>query len=139
MYNEAWFREDEVQALAQRFTWLLEQGLANTALPLAEFALVTPAEQLRLQQWNATAHAHAGTQTLHRRIEAQAVRTPDAIAVAHLGRQLTYAQLDQQANALAHQLLEHGVQADDRVAIVARRGLDTVAGLLAIQIGRAHV
>ncbi len=132
VYNEAWFREDEVQALAQRFTWLLEQGLANTALPLAEFALVTPAEQLRLQQWNATAHAHAGTQTLHRRIEAQAVRTPDAIAVAHLGRRLTYAQLDQQANALAHQLLEHGVQADDRVVIVARRGLETVAGLLAI-------
>ncbi|WP_122257389.1 non-ribosomal peptide synthetase, partial [Pseudomonas salomonii] len=132
VYNEAWFREDEVQALAQRFTWLLEQGLANTALTLAEFTLVTPAEQLRLQQWNATAHAPASPQTLHRRIEAQAVRTPDAIAVAHLGRQLTYAQLDQQANALAHQLLEHGVQPDDRVAIVARRGLDTVAGLLAI-------
>ncbi|MDQ0703047.1 arthrofactin-type cyclic lipopeptide synthetase A [Pseudomonas sp. W3I7] len=132
VYNEAWFRHDEVQALAQRFTWLLEQGLANTALTLAEFTLVTPAEQARLQQWNATAHAPASPQTLHRRIEAQAVRTPDAIAVAHLGRQLTYAQLDQQANALAHQLLEHGVQPDDRVAIVARRGLDTVAGLLAI-------
>ncbi|WLH82803.1 non-ribosomal peptide synthetase [Pseudomonas sp. FP2338] len=132
VYNEAWFRHDEVQALAQRFTWLLEQGLANTALTLAEFTLVTPAEQARLQQWNATAHAHASPQTLHRRIEAQAVRTPDAIAVAHLGRQLTYAQLDQQANALAHQLLEHGVQPDDRVAIVARRGLETVAGLLAI-------
>ncbi|WP_256349347.1 non-ribosomal peptide synthetase, partial [Pseudomonas edaphica] len=132
VYNEAWFREDEVQALAQRFTWLLEQGLANTALTLAEFALVTPAEQLRLQQWNATAQAPASAQTLHRRIEAQAARTPDAIAVVHQDRQLTYAQLDQQANALAHQLLEHGVQPDDRVAIVARRGLDTVAGLLAI-------
>ncbi len=132
VYNEAWFREDEVQALAQRFTWLLEQGLANTALTLAEFALVTPAEQLRLQQWNATAQAPASAQTLHRRIEAQAARTPDAIAAVHQDRQLTYAQLDQQANALAHQLLEHGVQPDDRVAIVARRGLDTVAGLLAI-------
>ena len=83
-------------------------------------------------RWNATAQAPASAQTLHRRIEAQAARTPDAIAAVHQDRQLTYAQLDQQANALAHQLLEHGVQPDDRVAIVARRGLDTVAGLLAI-------
>ena len=132
VYNEAYFQHDEVQALAQRFTWLLEQGLENTALAVGEFSLVTPAEQAQLQQWNATALPTATLQTLHERIEAQAARTPDAVAAVHQGRQLTYAQLDQQANALALQLLEHGVQPDDRVAIVARRGLETLVGLLAI-------
>ncbi len=132
VYNEAYFQHDEVQALAQRFTWLLEQGLENTALAVGEFSLVTPAEQAQLQQWNATAQPTATLQTLHGRIEAQAARTPDAVAAVHQGRQLTYAQLDQQANALALQLLEHGVQPDDRVAIVARRGLETLVGLLAI-------
>ena len=47
-------------------------------------------------------------------------------------RALSYTQLNRQANALAHQLVALGVQPDDRVAILARRGLDTLAGLLAI-------
>ncbi|OIN53910.1 non-ribosomal peptide synthetase [Pseudomonas costantinii] len=132
VYNEAYFQHDEVQALAQRFTWLLEQGLENTALTVGEFSLVTPAEQAQLQQWNATAQPNAAPQTLHGRIEAQVVRTPDAVAAVYQGRQLTYAQLDQQANALAHRLLEYGVQPDDRVVVLARRGLDTLVGLLAI-------
>ena len=132
VYNEAYWRHDEVQALAQRFTWLLEQGLENTALAVGEFSLVTPAEQARLQQWNATAQPVAVPHTLHGRIEAQAARTPDAIAAVYQGQSLAYAQLDQQANALAHQLLSHGIEPDDRVAIVARRSLETVVGLLAI-------
>ncbi|WP_256737356.1 AMP-binding protein, partial [Pseudomonas tolaasii] len=45
---------------------------------------------------------------------------------------LTYAELNAQANLLAHHLLALGVKPDDRVAVVARRGLDTLAGLLAI-------
>ncbi|MGB3122871.1 MAG: condensation domain-containing protein, partial [Pseudomonas sp.] len=132
VYNEAYFARDEVQALTQRFTWLLEQGLENTALTVAEFSLVTPTEQARLQQWNATGQPSSEPRTLHGRIEAQAARTPLAIAAVYQGLQLTYAQLDQQANALAHQLLEHGVQPDDRVVILARRSLDTLVGLLAI-------
>ncbi|MGY3026518.1 arthrofactin-type cyclic lipopeptide synthetase A [Pseudomonas lurida] len=132
VYNEAYFQHDEVLALTQRFTWLLEQGLEDTTLKICDFSLVTPAEQAQLQHWNATAHPNAQPQTLHARIEGQAARTPDAVAAEHQGRQLTYAQLNQQANALAHQLLERGVQPDDRVVILARRGLDTLVGLLAI-------
>jgi arthrofactin-type cyclic lipopeptide synthetase A len=132
VYNEAYFQRDEVQALAERLTWLLEQGLENTGLPLGEFALVTPAEHAQLQQWNARTQAPTRAQTLHGRIEAQAARTPLAIAAACQGRSLSYADLDRQANALAHQLLAHGVRPDDRVVILARRGLDTLVGLLAI-------
>ncbi|MGY2044274.1 amino acid adenylation domain-containing protein [Pseudomonas pergaminensis] len=132
VYNEAYFQHDEVLALTQRFTWLLEQGLEDTTLKIRDFSLVTPAEQAQLHQWNATAQPNAHPQTLHARIEAQAERTPDTAAAVYQGRQLTYAQLNQQANALAHQLLERGVQPDDRVVILARRGLDTLVGLLAI-------
>jgi arthrofactin-type cyclic lipopeptide synthetase A len=49
-----------------------------------------------------------------------------------LGQCLSYAELNQRANALAHHLLDLGVRPDDRVAIIARRGLDTLVGLLAI-------
>ncbi|MEX5596060.1 amino acid adenylation domain-containing protein [Pseudomonas orientalis] len=132
VYNEAYFEQGDMQALAQRLTGLLEQGLADTTLTVGEFALLTPQDQARLQQWNATAQPNTTPQTLHGRVEAQAERTPHAVAAVYQARQLTYAQLNRQANALAHQLLAHGVQPDDRVAVLARRGLETLAGLLAV-------
>ncbi len=132
VYNQAYFQDHEVQALAQRFSWLLEQGLEDTAREIGEFSLVTPAEHTQLQGWNATSQPNPEPHTLHSRIEAQAARAPDAVAAVQQGQQLTYAQLNRQANALAHQLIERGVQPQDRVAILARRGLDTLAGLLAI-------
>jgi arthrofactin-type cyclic lipopeptide synthetase C len=96
-----------------------------SVLPLAE-------QQRLLQQFNATQVDFPQGTTLHARIEAQAALAPDAIAAVHQGRQMTYAELNQQANLLAHHLLALGVKPDDRVAVVARRGLDTLAGLLAI-------
>nr|WP_283099539.1 non-ribosomal peptide synthetase [Pseudomonas sp. MWU15-20650] len=100
---------------------------------LNQLSVVPAAEQrLLLEQFNTTQAIFPQGTTLHGRIEAQAALTPDAVAAVHQGRQLTYAELNQQANLLAHHLLALGVKPDDRVAIVARRGLDTLAGLLAI-------
>ncbi|MDY7534219.1 amino acid adenylation domain-containing protein [Pseudomonas sp. Bout1] len=100
---------------------------------LNRLPVLPEAEQRQLlEQFNATAADFPQGTTLHGRIEAQTLRTPDAVAAVYQGRQLTYAELNQQANLLAHHLLALGVKPDDRVAIVARRGLDTLAGLLAI-------
>ncbi len=78
--------------------------------------------------------------TLAQRIEAQAMLRPQALAAVAQGQCLSYAELNQRANALAHHLLDLGVRPDDRVAIIARRGLDTLVGLLAIlKAGAAYV
>ena len=125
----------------QRVCAYLQTALENlvTALEQApDTALnqvpVVPAveQRLLLEQFNATQAEFPQGTTLHGRIEAQAVLTPHAIAAVQLERSLTYAELNGQANLLAHHLLALGVKPDDRVAIVARRGLDTLAGLLAI-------
>ncbi|WP_456015626.1 amino acid adenylation domain-containing protein [Pseudomonas fluorescens] len=125
----------------QRVCAYLQTALENlvTALeqapqtPLNQVSVVPAAErQQLLEQFNATHADFPQGTTLHGRIEAQAACTPEAIAAVQQGRQLTYAELNQQANLLAHHLLALGVKPDDRVAIVARRGLDTLAGLLAI-------
>ncbi|NMZ50952.1 amino acid adenylation domain-containing protein [Pseudomonas poae] len=119
-----------LQTALENLVTALEQA-PHTALD--QLPVVPAAEQyLLLETLNATAADFPQGTTLHGRIEAQAALTPDAIAAVHQGRQLTYAELNQQANLLAHHLLALGVKPDDRVAIVARRGLDTLAGLLAI-------
>ncbi|EUB87249.1 non-ribosomal peptide synthetase [Pseudomonas sp. GM30] len=140
IYSEAYFSADEVEALAERWLLILEQGLEAVNLAVADFELSTPEETARLQQWNATRVDYPAPTTLQQRIEAQATLRPQALAAVDQGQNLTYAELNQRANALAHHLLDLGVRPDDRVAIVARRGLDTLVGLLAIlKAGAAYV
>ncbi|KAA8744430.1 amino acid adenylation domain-containing protein [Pseudomonas koreensis] len=140
IYSEAYFSADEVKALAERWLLILEQGLEAVNLAVADFDLSTPEETALLQQWNATRVDYPAPTPLQQRIEAQATLRPHALAAVDQGQSLTYAELNQRANALAHHLLDLGVRPDDRVAIVARRGLDTLVGLLAIlKAGAAYV
>ncbi|WP_095047885.1 non-ribosomal peptide synthase/polyketide synthase [Pseudomonas sp. Irchel s3h9] len=88
-------------------------------------------EQL-LVDFNATEADYPRELTIAQRFESQVTERPQAIAAVFAGQPLTYLQLNRQANALAHHLIAIGVKADDRVAIVARRGLDTLVGLVAI-------
>jgi arthrofactin-type cyclic lipopeptide synthetase B len=93
-----------------------------------------------LGAFNATDVAYNLDQTLHGLFEAQVARTPQAIAVKSGDQQLTYAELNAQANRLAHHLLALGVQTDARVALCVERGLEMVIGLYAIlKAGAAYV
>ncbi|WP_134929243.1 amino acid adenylation domain-containing protein, partial [Pseudomonas protegens] len=74
----------------------------------------------------------ATEQRIHKRVEAWAQRTPGAVALVAQGQQLSYDQLNRRANALALHLQGLGVGPDQRVAILARRSLETLVGLLAI-------
>ncbi|GAA1994443.1 amino acid adenylation domain-containing protein [Amycolatopsis minnesotensis] len=77
---------------------------------------------------------------LHLLIERHAAIAPSAIAVEHGGRRLTYGELDWHADRLATRLIEHGVRAGDHVALVVRRGVPMVVGILAIlKAGAAYV
>ncbi|MFD9891334.1 amino acid adenylation domain-containing protein [Amycolatopsis sp. NPDC059027] len=73
-------------------------------------------------------------------IEEHAAAAPDTVAVEHLGHRITYGELDWHAERLAARLAEHGVRAGDHVALVVRRGIPMVVGILAIlKAGAAYV
>ncbi|WP_425331451.1 non-ribosomal peptide synthetase, partial [Pseudomonas syringae] len=140
VHHRAWIEDDEASAIAGRLLHILEQGLENPALKIQDFQLSAPAEQLQLQVWNQTESVAGDEQLIHRRIEQQARTRPYAVAAIFQGQHLTYAQLNRQANALAQRLIYQGVCPDDRVAIVSRRGLETLVGLLAVlKAGAAYV
>jgi len=74
------------------------------------------------------------------RFSEQVARTPDAIAVSAGETRLTYRELDQRANQLAHRLIALGVRQDDRVAILLERSIDLVVAILAtVKSGAAYV
>ncbi|RML22654.1 Syringopeptin synthetase B, partial [Pseudomonas syringae pv. lapsa] len=105
----------------------------SSEMPLADLSVVPAAEREQLVfGLNATALDYPHEQTIHGLFEAQVERTPQAVAVVHGQQRLTYRELNEQANRLAHALRKQGVQPDSRVGICVERGVEMVVGLLAI-------
>ncbi|MER5356117.1 amino acid adenylation domain-containing protein [Kitasatospora sp. NPDC002551] len=76
----------------------------------------------------------------HRRVARQAASTPEAVAVLAGGHRLTYRELEERANQLAHLLLESGAGPDVPVGVCLRRGAGLVIALLAVwKAGAAYV
>jgi len=93
-----------------------------------------------LEGWNATARTYPLQQSVQALIEQQVERAPQATALLFAGQQLSYAELNAQANRLAHRLIEIGVGPDVLVGIAAERSLEMVIGLLAVlKAGGAYV
>lgn len=93
-----------------------------------------------LVERNHPRHPHAETSCIHQLFEAQVARTPGATASICGETQLTYSQLNERANRLAHFLREAGVGPETRVGICVERSLDLIVGLLGIlKAGGAYV
>ena len=108
----------------------LEQAPAT---PLQQLSIVAPAERERvLHGFNATARAYPAQQTVHGLFEAQVQASPQAVAAVHGEQVLSYAELNRRANRLAHGLLQRGVQAGDRVAMLLPRSVGLLVSQLAI-------
>jgi amino acid adenylation domain-containing protein/thioester reductase-like protein len=77
---------------------------------------------------------------IHQLVEIQVTKTPDAVAVIFEDRQLTYRELNQKANQLAHYLIELGVKPEVLVGVCVERSLEMIVALLAIlKAGGAYV
>ncbi|WDU65418.1 amino acid adenylation domain-containing protein [Pseudomonas poae] len=119
-----------MQNAVEQLVAALEQAPGR---PLNQLPVLPAAEyQTLLHEFNATAADFPTGQTVHGAFEIQAERQPHAIAVQQGDASLTYQQLNQRANQLAHHLLALGVQPDDRVALCCRRGPQMLVGLLGI-------
>ena len=109
--------------------------------PAASIDVMPEEERHKLLiEWNATGAAYPRNTCVHELFEEHAARTPDAVAVVHDGRTLTYSQLNLRANQLAHHLRDLGVGPEVLVAICIERSPEMVVGLLAVlKAGGAYV
>lgn len=121
-----------VQRLIGHFQCLLHGILADPDTRLSELPLLTPAEHQQLAEWNASAAPFPRNATVHSVFEAVAREQPQAVALVYRERSLSYAELNAQANRLAHWLLAHGAGPEKRIALCIRRCPELVVGILAI-------
>jgi amino acid adenylation domain-containing protein len=133
-YRSELFTEERVDRLLAQFETLLEHALARPDTPVAALPLVTADEQRRIvEEWNDTASPFDDAATLHQLVERQVDRTPDAVAVVFEDEAtLTYRQLDERANQLAHHLRALGVGPETRVGVCLHRSPDMVVAVLGV-------
>ncbi|WP_437561756.1 amino acid adenylation domain-containing protein [Sorangium sp. So ce542] len=130
-----------VARLAGHYETILRAAAAAPSSRVGELPLLTPAERREvLVSWNATSAPPPPAACLHELFDAQAERSPDAVAVVSDGGELTYGELRRRADALARRLRALGVQPEVRVGLCVRRTLDLVVALWAIfKAGGVHV
>ncbi|MFD6563052.1 amino acid adenylation domain-containing protein [Micromonospora profundi] len=95
-------------------------------------ALDSDQEVTVLHRWNGRSVAYPPPYCVHELFEQQARRTPDALAVVGPREQLTYQELNERSNQLAHQLRADGTAVGSVVGIYARRDISMIVAFLAV-------
>uniref|UniRef100_A0A2P1CYX6 AptA n=1 Tax=Fischerella sp. CENA298 TaxID=1622126 RepID=A0A2P1CYX6_9CYAN len=139
-YNSDLFDAETIQAMLEQYEQVLIEMLANPEQQIGQIPLVTPSQQKLLGEWNQTHREYTHIQCIHKLLETQVELTPDAVAVEQDGQKLTYRELSDRANKIAHYLQSLGVKPETLVGICVERSLDAIAGLLGIlKAGGAYV
>ena len=140
-YNTDLFDATTVSRMVSHFHTLLEGIVANPGQRLSELPLLTEAERRQwLVEWNDTQADYPRDRCIHALFEAQALQTPNVIAVVCNGEQLTYDELNRRANQLAHHLRKLGVAPEALVGLCVERSIEMIVGILGIlKAGGAYV
>ena len=131
-YNTDLFAVATIKRIIDHFQTLLTAIVANPEQNICELPLLTSKEEQQLLvEWNDT-NCDYSKLCIHQLFEAQAQKTPDKIAVVFESQQLTYKELNQKANQLAHYLKSIGVERETKVGICLERSEKMLVGLLGI-------
>ena len=126
------FDATTIQTLAGHYQQLLAQLAAQSGITIAAQPLLTAAEQAQLDAWNVWTKTYDERTPVQALIQRQCEQQADAVALICGEQTLSYQDLEQQANRLAHRLMELGVQAESRVALLLPRGPEAIVAMLAV-------
>ena len=140
-YDAELFDSATIESMAQHFTELLTSITANPEQRVASLSLLTKAEEKTLlSDWNATDRDYSVSGSMLSLFNAQAQRIPDAIALCWDTEHISYRELDERSNRLAHHLRERGLGAEQVVGVLCHRTPELIVSLLSIlKTGAAYL
>ncbi len=132
-YHEDLYDAREIEFLHQHILSLLWHALDNPGNSIYRLEMLPEREKKKvLYAFNDTAMEYPREQLIHQLFEEQVERTPDNVAIVFEGKTMTYRELNERANQLAHVLHRKGVKRDDIVGILVPRSFELIIGILAI-------
>jgi amino acid adenylation domain-containing protein len=141
-YNTDLFDASTIEQLSTHLLHLLGSIVTTPQCPIHQLPLMTQSaiEWADEPVVQAQDHAQGQAQSLNQLFETQAQSTPDNLAIVCGDRQVSYRELNQKANQLAHGLIAQGVKPDTLVGLCFERSIDMMVGVLAIlKAGGAYV
>ncbi|WP_342551890.1 non-ribosomal peptide synthase/polyketide synthase [Paenibacillus sp. FSL R7-0652] len=131
-YATQLYDRETIKRMSGHWQQLLRSLIEAPHLQLSEVEVVTESEKAQIAGFNATEAAYPKEKTIHQLFEEQVERTPENIAVVYEGEELTYRELNERANQLAHHLSTLGVCTGDSVGICLERSVELIISELAI-------
>ena len=132
-YDADLFEPATIARMAAHLTNLLTAIASDPGAPLSRLDMLDERERHHLTvELNDAAADYPKVPCVHEQFEAHVQKSPDAVALMFGDTELTYEELNEAANRLAHHLVELGVGPDTLVGICLERGIDMIVGLLAI-------
>lgn len=133
VYNSDFFDPWLIEQMFGHFEVIMEAMVKTPELAVDDVVLLREDEIARqVHDWNDTTAQYPDSQTLHGLFAQQAATTPDQIAVDCQGRRLTYRELNERSNQLAHLLQKNSVGPDILVAICLDRSVEMIVAVMAI-------
>jgi len=145
VFNVNKFTQNSIHKLIQHFILVTEKIISDPEADVAHFSILTASEKRKLlNKWSKPIHSSmpppAPTTGVHDLFAMQAQERPDRLAVASSKYSLTYRELDEKSNQLAHTLLVNNVKKTDIVAVLMDRTPALLVAMLAIfKIGAIYV
>ena len=124
---------DDICSIHARILHIINQILESNEIKLKDIEIVTPDEKHKiLYDFNNTKADYPRDKTISQLFEEQVEKTPDNVAVVFENQQLTYRELNERANSLAHYLRDKGIGRNDIVGIMVNRSLEMIVSILAV-------
>jgi len=132
-YNSREYSENKIIQLQNQFSSFIDNALSDPQASLAETSLLSSSElKMLISDWNNTESDYDSNICIHQLFEAQVEKTPSVIALSFAGIELSYAELNQRSNQLAHYLLSKNVQPDQLVGVLLDRSVDMIVSMMAV-------
>ncbi|RNB58979.1 amino acid adenylation domain-containing protein [Brevibacillus gelatini] len=133
VYSTKLFRRETIERMAGHFLQVLRAITKNQAAALHEISLLSEEERhLVTVAFNQTFVEYPRDSNIVELFEEQVAKTPEHTAVVMDGRSLTYRELNEKANQIAHVLRKNGIGKDSIVGLLADRSLEMIAGIMGI-------
>ncbi len=133
LYDENLFTESTLERFANNYMAILSQMVNDTDKPLKAYDILALEEyQEIVYGWNLPDNSYTIDKSISEIFEAQVERTPDNIAIVYENNSLTYNELNQRANQLAHYLKRFHVSIETPVGIFMERSVDMIIGILGV-------
>ncbi|MDG1462419.1 MAG: amino acid adenylation domain-containing protein [Gammaproteobacteria bacterium] len=140
VYDRNLFSSATLQRLGEHLQTLLTNIPEAAGNNIAEVSMLNPAEVEQFDQWNETTCSYPKESTLVSLLAQQASATPDALALSYGKVRLSYREVEQRSNQLAHYLRLQGISGEALIGVCMDRSIDMVISLLAIvKSGGAYV